>query len=73
VIRLDSPDRLAGALQGMRADADPTQKGLSALTGIATTTISTVERGVNGCTVATLIALLDAAGYDLALIKRVAP
>ena len=47
-----------------------TQKQLSEMSGVARQTVADVESGRHGTSVAILTDLLDAMGYELAVVKK---
>jgi len=70
VIRIVNGNHLGPALRDIRRGAGLTQADLSALAGIKQPSVSAHERSCTTPDVRTLLRVVNALGYDLALVKK---
>jgi transcriptional regulator with XRE-family HTH domain len=73
MIRLDRPEQVGPALQTMRWATDRTQRDVARSARTTQVHVSRWENSSARPSVAALIRLADALGYDLALIPRESP
>lgn len=62
--------RVGEAVKKCRQEREMTQKQLSEMSMVARQTVADVESGRHGTSVAILTELLDAMGYELAVVKK---
>lgn len=62
--------RVGEIVKECRLTKGMTQKQLSEMSGVARQTVADVESGRHGTSVAILTELLDAMGYELAVVKK---
>lgn len=62
--------RVGEIVKECRQTKGMTQKQLSEMSGVARQTVADVESGRHGTSVAILTELLDAMGYELAVVKK---
>ena len=62
--------RVGEIVKECRQTKGMTQKQLSEMSGVARQTVADVECGRHGTSVAILTELLDAMGYELAVVKK---
>lgn len=62
---------IRGRLTAIRKSRGLTQKQLSEMSGISTTTISNIESGDNSYTLRSLIRIANALGYEINIDKKV--